>query len=185
MGQVTPNARPGTDSLRPPGPDTPLGADPFRLNAFTPLYASKLQVALNQNHGRSNFQFRAIQKTDGYANVPLDGVWARAPYLHNGSVPTLRDLLQREACRPWKFHRGSDIYDPVNVGFVSYAQALTPGESACPQTRPGPTFVEAPAEARLFVFDTSLPGNGNAGHRWGTDLPDEQKRELLEFLKTQ
>jgi hypothetical protein len=173
VGQVTPSDQ--------------LGTDPFRVNAFTPLYASQLQVALNQNYAKSPFTFRHIQKTGGYANVPLDGIWARAPYLHNGSVPTLRDLLQPEPCRPLRFHRGSDVYDPVNVGFVSYVEL--PSHPECQQRpdahRPGMTFAEAPPDARLFVFDTRRPGNRNTGHPWGTDLTAEQKQQLLEFLKRQ
>ena len=164
-----------------------LGADSARLNAFSPLYAARLPVALNQNYARSQFAFRSVHKTGGYANVPLDGIWARAPYLHNGSVPTLRDLLQPEPCRPPRFHRGSDVYDPANVGFVSYAEPTA--DAACLQRpdafRPGPTFWDAPPDAHLFVFDTRLPGNHNTGHAWGTVLNVEEKEQLLEFLKTQ
>ncbi len=56
---------------------------------------------------------------EGYNAVFLDGIWLRAPYLHNGSVPTLRDLLKPVAERPRLFWRGYDLYDPVNVGFFS------------------------------------------------------------------
>src|SRR3546814_6666122 len=55
----------------------------------------------------------------GYNPPFLDGLWLRAPYLHNGSVPTLRDLLEPLAQRPMVFWRGYDLYDPVDVGFVS------------------------------------------------------------------
>ncbi len=173
VGQVTSN-----DTLR---------VDAYRLNAFTPAYAKSLQVALNQNYGKSAFKFTHVEKTGGYANMPLDGVWARAPYLHNGSVPSLRDLLQSEECRPPKFRRGSDVYDPVNVGFVSYA--APPAVTACPRPegRPGPVFEEGAGVKGLFEFDTTLPGNGNTGHTgpsFGTDLSPEQKQQLIEFLKT-
>jgi hypothetical protein len=93
----------------------------------------------------------------------LDGAWARAPYLHNGSVPSLSDLLRAPADRPKTFRVGYDVYDPARVGFVA----------------DGP---EADAAGRLF--DTAQPGNGNAGHLYGTDLPDADKRALLEYLKT-
>ena len=56
------------------------------------------------------WKFSHFRKTDGYANMPLDGVWLRAPYLHNGSVPTLRALLFPEE-RPAVFYRGYDVYD--------------------------------------------------------------------------
>jgi len=64
-------------------------------------------------------RFSHFRKTFGYANSPLDGIWLRAPYLHNGSVPTLRDLLQPSANRPKTFYRGYDVYDQKNVGFVT------------------------------------------------------------------
>jgi hypothetical protein len=93
----------------------------------------------------------------------LDGVWARAPYLHNGSVPTLMDLLEDPANRPKQFARGYDVYDQQKVGFVSD----TPG-----------------ARAEGTWYDTAIPGNGNGGHLWGTTLAGDQKRDLIEFMKT-
>src|SRR5690606_28533451 len=107
-------------------------------------------------------RFSHFRKTWGYANVPLDGLWLRAPYLHNGSVPTLAALLD-PALRPARFRIGYDVYDYESVGFVSE----------------GPD-----AEARGWLYDTSLPGNGNGGHLYGAALPAEQKRALLEYLKT-
>ena len=105
-------------------------------------------------------------KTDGYANVPLDGLWLRAPYLHNGSVPTLADLLKRPLDRPAAFLRGSDVIDPINGGMVWVP--CTPG----PEIQPG------------FCFDTSKPGNGNGGHIYGTNLPAPEKSDLLAYLLT-
>jgi hypothetical protein len=99
----------------------------------------------------------------GYNPPFLDGIWLRAPYLHNGSVPTLRDLLKPPANRPAVFWRGYDLYDPVNVGFV------TEGEEA---RRVGTRH------------NTRERANGNGGHLFGTDLPVEQKAALLEYLKT-
>ncbi len=95
--------------------------------------------------------------------MPHDGLWLRAPYLHNGSVPTLTDLLEPPAQRPTRFWRGYDVYDPVKVGFVSTGRE---------------------AERAGTPYDTSRPGNSNAGHVYGTTLPPESKRALLEYLKT-
>ena len=95
--------------------------------------------------------------------VPLDGAWIRAPYLHNGSVPSLKDLLEVPTNRPARFWRGYDVYDPVNVGFLSDG----------PEARRTGT-----------LHDTSQPGNTNVGHDYGTALPAESKRALLEYLKT-
>jgi hypothetical protein len=112
----------------------------------------------------SPYAFRRFRKTDGYANHPLDGIWARAPYLHNGSVPTLRDLLEPPDRRPLVFYRGYDVYDQARVGFV--------------------TSVAEEGGRQFFLYDTSLPGNSNAGHLYGTALPDEDKAAIVEYLKT-
>ena len=99
--------------------------------------------------------------------MPLDGLWLRAPYLHNGSVPSLRDLLEPAANRPPAFYRGNDVYDPVKLGFVS-DQPEANGK-------------------KLFRLDTAVPGNGNGGHEgkaYGTELSAGEKTALVEFLKT-
>lgn len=136
-----------------------IGTDPFRLNSYTWAFASN-QYALYPD---SPYQFRHFRKTEGYANHPLDGIWARAPYLHNGSVPTMRDLLDPPEERPVRFYRGYDVYDPERLGFVSDV------------AREGGTD--------YFLFDTTLPGNGNQGHLYGTHLPPEDKDALVEYMK--
>jgi mono/diheme cytochrome c family protein len=103
----------------------------------------------------------------GHAGPPLTGIWLAAPYLHNGSVPSLKDLLAPSAERPARFYRGDDVYDPLRVGFRA----------------------DVPAEGgrRFFEYDTALPGNGNRGHEgraFGTELGDADKAALLEYLKT-
>ncbi len=100
---------------------------------------------------------------DGYIAVHLDGVWLRAPYLHNGSVPTVRDLLNPAKDRPISFYRGYDLYDPVNLGFV------TQGDKA---SRFG------------SLHDTRRRGNGNQGHEYGVELSEPDKTALIEYLKT-
>jgi Cytochrome c len=162
-----------------------LGTDPHRLNAFSPEFAPRLSVALNRNYAKSSFRFTTFRKTEGYVNVRLDGLWARAPYLHNGSVPTLRDLLQPEECRPRLFYRGSDLYDRQNLGFVSHSVA----DSRCQRPRAWQREKDEPPPPEtgrppLFRFDTRLPGNWNVGHRFGIDLNHEAQDDLLEFLKT-
>jgi mono/diheme cytochrome c family protein len=102
-------------------------------------------------------------KQVGYLSPPLDGLWMRAPYLHNGSVPTLRALLDPVEQRPSEFYRGYDVYDPQNVGFVSDTAA---------------------AKHAGWLHRVSERGNGNQGHTYGTDLPPEEKNALVEYLKT-
>ena len=70
-------------------PISSIGTDPARFDSYTEEFrANQMQLGVGKW-----WQFKKFVKTEGYANAPLDGVWARAPYLHNGSVPTIRDLL--------------------------------------------------------------------------------------------
>jgi hypothetical protein len=137
-----------------------IQTDRHRLDSYTEAFAAN-QFQL---FPESPYRFTHFKKTHGYANHPLDGIWARAPYLHNGSVPTLRDLLEMPDRRPQAFYRGYDVFDQVNVGFVS----------------------DVPEEnGRQFSrFDTSVPGNGNGGHIYGTSLSDAEKAAIVEYMKT-
>ena len=95
-----------------------------------------------------------------YKARPLNGVWATAPYLHNGSVRTMRQLLLPAGQRQATFRVGSREYDPAEVGFV---------------------------DAGGYTFDTRLPGNSNAGHEYGAEqlsADPETLEALLEYLKT-
>ncbi len=104
------------------------------------------------------------KKTSGYVAEPLDGTWMRGPYLHNGSVPTVGDLLRPPAQRPATFYRGNNLLNSHDIGFVSDL---------------------AQEKGLHFVFfDTRLPGNSNAGHPYGTDLSDQDKKAIIEYLKT-
>ncbi|MCC2615278.1 c-type cytochrome [Aestuariibacter halophilus] len=140
-----------------------IGTDPWRLNSYTRT------LAVNQGNlytGDERYRFKRFRKTFGYANMPLDGVWLRAPYLHNGSVPTLWDLLQPQEERPGQFYRGNDVYDQQKLGFVT--------DAAFVNGRP------------MFLFDTQITGNGNQGHSgpaFGTALSDDEKWALVEYLK--
>jgi hypothetical protein len=97
-----------------------------------------------------------------YAARPLYGIWAAAPYLHNGSVPTLYHLLLPPEQRPKTFALGAREYDPAKLGFAV--------ETSCSQ--------------QDCVVDTTRTGDGNGGHLWGTDLSEADRTALLEFLKT-
>jgi len=161
---------PGGDRLGRVEPAADLGTDRQRLNEFSPA----LQNALN-TLGTSQWQLRHFRVEDGYVNGLLDGIWLRAPYLHNGSVPTLRDLLNAPEKRPLKFCRGSNLYLSKDVGYAS-ATTVVNGQETCPGS---------------FLYDTTptpgtsrLNGRSNAGHTYGTGLPDADKDDLLEFLKT-
>jgi hypothetical protein len=150
---------PGAASFGAVTPITELMTDPHRVNAFTP----ELATLMNSLGTGYPWRFTHFKTTNGYANRPLDGIWARSPYLHNGSVPTLRDLLNVQDQRPKVFYKGYNVYDQRDLGFVS-------------------TVPEKDGR-QFFKFDTALPGNANTGHLYGTQLSDRDKEALLEYLK--
>jgi mono/diheme cytochrome c family protein len=140
-----------------------IQTDRRRLDSYT------YTLAVNQGtlYAGYPWRFTHFRKTFGYANTPLDGLWLRAPYLHNGSVPTVRDLLEPVALRPKQFYRGDDVYDTAKVGFR--------------------TSLAEEHGRQYFLYDTSAPGKSAAGHegeRFGTALTGADKDALVEFLKT-
>ena len=136
-----------------------IGTDRHRLDMWT---AGAVEAYNKYGEGYS-WKFSQFRKSDGYTAVPLDGVWLTSPYLHNGSVPTLADLLEPPEARPTNFWRGYDLFDAERVGFVST----------------GPE-----AQRAGTPLDVSRPGNGNGGHAYGTALSPAEKRALVEYLKT-
>ncbi|MEX2455034.1 MAG: hypothetical protein WD470_10035 [Rhodospirillaceae bacterium] len=153
-----------------------IGTDRHRLDSYTPAL---LQAQKDYTSGQ-NWTFSRFRKTDGYANQPLDGIWARAPYLHNGSVPTMRDLLSPEAERPAAFTIGGDIYDQGAMGFRH--RVLTPVDGGDHVLPDGTSYT-----GTAFVLDTRRRGNGNGGHAgdaYGTALSDDDRDALIEYLKT-
>lgn len=110
-----------------------------------------------------------------YKGRSLNGIWATAPYLHNGSVPTLYDLLLPAetrpddppgmAHRPTQFTLGSREFDPVQVGFMPTRMQGATADDPCPIKHP-------PEAVPCFVFRTAKLGNSNGGHEYGTrDTP--------------
>ena len=150
-------------------PIADIATDPNRLESYTEQLA-ELQRNFNRKPDGTTYEwtFESFTKTNGYANQPLDGIWARAPYLHNGSVATLWDLLLDEGRRPVSFYRGHAVFDKTEVG----VRKDVTGAGGRPS----------------FLFDTRIRGNGKQGHTgelYGTTLPDDRKRDLIEYLKTQ
>lgn len=105
---------------------------------------------------------------------PLQGIWATAPFLHNGSVPTLYDLLLPVADRPKTFTTGSFRFDPERVGFeLQAADAKFVFKVDAPVVDGGGT-----------TYPEIANGNSNGGHEFGTALNDEDRWALVEYLKT-
>ena len=136
-----------------------IGTDRHRLDMWTANAVS----AYNAYGEGYSWNFSGFRKTAGYTAVPLDGIWLTGPYLHNGSVPSLADLLEPVDARPKMFWRGNDLFDAERVGFVSAGEE---------------------AERVGTPLDVVKPGNSNAGHTYGTTLSSDEKRALLEYLKT-
>jgi mono/diheme cytochrome c family protein len=136
-----------------------LGTDPHRVEHWPQAAAD----AFNRYAPNYPWAFHHFRSSNGYLAQPLDGVWLRGPYLHNGSVPNLTELFEAPEKRSKVFYRGYDLYDQENIGFVSA----------------GPD-----AEREGFRYDTSIVGNANDGHTYGTDLPPDDKKALIEYLKT-
>ena len=163
VGTVTPIERIGTDRARLDSYTRELAAAQNSLYAGFPKDEDACRDRRDDPDHCYPARFSHFRKTNGYANMPLDGLWLRAPYLHNGSVPDLRALLEPPKARPKVFYTGYDVYDYERVGFV------TQGKDAKQQG---------------WRFDTDSTGNGNAGHEYGTGLSAQQKAALVEYLKT-
>ena len=97
-----------------------------------------------------------------------------APYLHNGSVPTLATLL-RSSDRPSRFYR------PPSTDFEHYDRANVGWKFDLPEGSSGGS--SDPSRAR-YLFDSSRFGLGNGGHTFGDRLTDGERSDLIEYLKT-
>ncbi len=144
-----------------------VGTDDLRLTKLTKEFRDYYKKSWFGKMGEQGYEYPT-----GYVAPPLDGVWASAPYFHNGSVPTVYGVLTAEA-RPKYFRRvgGAKDYDEKNLGLQFEALA-------------GPAPKEASPEARRRVVDTTLPGLGNQGHPFGFKLSEKEKRQVIEYLKT-
>jgi mono/diheme cytochrome c family protein len=144
-----------------------IGTDPDRIRSITP----ELLTTTNKSIFGKYVQ---LANTGGYVAPPLDGIWCRGPYLHNGSVPTLADLLLPAAQRPVSFFVGGDTaYDIQRLG-VAYTEDITPDGS-----RRG-----IRVSAKQIEFDTRAPGNSSEGHEFSNKLSEADSKALLEYLKT-
>src|SRR5262245_23568216 len=137
-----------------------IGTDPEHVLAWRQKDADRMNLVVRAL-GAHRADVEGAQ--GGYVSRPLVGLWLLGPYLHNGSVPTLWDLLSPPEQRPVTFFRGYNVVDLERVGF------LATGDEAA---------------ANGFRFDTKLRGNGNGGHVYGSELSEGDKRALLEYLKT-
>lgn len=114
----------------------------------------------------------------GYLAPRLEGIWARFPYLHNGSVPSIYSLLTPPDDRP-------RLFDLREAGEVHRFDPETLGLTVPPGGSPAAAELQDNARRNLrYVYDVSRIGHTNHGHDFGTELTKSQKRALIEFLKT-
>jgi mono/diheme cytochrome c family protein len=151
-----------------------VGTDPTLATAFdkgaAAHYARSWFTKEKGPDGNGYF----VRVPQGYQAPPLDGVWATAPYFHNGSAPTVYHVLNSEA-RPKIFTRsyrtGKEDYDAEKLGWK-----ITVLDR--------PADPKLPAVERRKVYDTTQPGRGNGGHTFGDKLTEEERKAVIEYLKT-
>lgn len=105
-----------------------------------------------------------LRSDGGYLAPPLDGIWATAPYFHNGSVPTLNGVLNSNT-RPkyWQRTFEDDAIDRINVGWEYTIQN---------------------SKVDKHTYDTTLKGYGNGGHTFGDPFTENERKAIIEYLKT-
>jgi len=144
-----------------------VGTDPVRARDFPAAFERHLGASWVGEFDKTPL----FPQARGYVAPPLDGVWATAPYLHNGSVPTIWHLLTPDA-RPAVWSRSETGYDQKKLGLEVTAFDRLPAEAVTSQQK------------RQF-YQTGLRGLGNAGHRYPANgLGEEDKAALIEYLKT-
>ena len=138
-----------------------VGTDPEYARALT---ESGLHTWFNQSWYATSEPTARAEPSLTYIAPPLDGIWATAPYLHNGSIPTLEGVLDSTA-RPtfWRRELLPEHYDASLPGWKHTVE-------------PGPTDAN--------TYNTTIPGFGNQGHTYGDDLVPAERRALIEYLKT-
>ena len=162
----------GPDGMYPDRlvPIAEVGTDRVRLDALTAEQRSGLHATWFGHYGADGKELASRAEGTGYVAPPLDGVWASAPYFHNGSVPTLWHVLH-PAARPDVWRRTPTGYDATRMGLEVEER----------DDMPEGTLTSA--ERRTW-FDTRRPGKGAGGHDFPDALAEPDKAAVLEYLKT-
>jgi len=142
-----------------------INTDRVRLDSLTPKHRDAYGQSWFADYGKQN----TFTQVTGYVAPPLDGIWASAPYLHNGSVPTLWHLLHPQK-RPAVWRRIALSLDEQDVGLVVESLEEIPKKLSSIQRR--------------WYFDTRIEGKSAKGHDYPDELSEDQKEDLLEYLKT-
>ena len=135
------------------------------------FFDNEIKPSVKSGNYKPDTTANPYQSLLSYKARSLNGIWATAPFLHNGSVPNLWDLLLPTEERPTEFCVGNREYDPVNVGFVKTGCDITD-----------------PKDKRRFIVEPL--GNHNTGHEYGTGkdgkekLTEQERWDLIEYIKT-
>lgn len=143
-----------------------VGTDRARLDSLTPEMRAGYELSWFSNHGEK----KSIHDPGGYLAQPLWGIWASAPYLHNGSVPTLYHLFHPDE-RPVVWIRTEDGYDTERVGLEVTELSNIPTDAKT-------------AKERRKYFDTRIFAKSPQGHLFPDQLNEDEKRAVMEYLKT-
>lgn len=142
-----------------------IETDKVRFTALSKGYRNNYAKSWLTDYGKA----KSLIEPEGYVAPPLDGIWATAPYFHNGSVPTLAGVLAPSQ-RPAIWQRAAEKLDTIAMGITFKTLTKFPK---------GLTAAE-----RRLIFDTSKHGKSNGGHRFAEVLTAEQHNRIIEYLKT-
>jgi mono/diheme cytochrome c family protein len=142
-----------------------VGTDRVRFDALTPRHRRYYGESWFADYGKQDTRY----EVEGYVAPPLKGIWASAPYLHNGSVPTLWHLLHPED-RPAVWRRRAIAMDETRIGLVVEELDRVPSNLTAAEKR--------------WYFDTRVKGKSASGHDYPSSLTEDEKDALLEYLKT-
>jgi mono/diheme cytochrome c family protein len=135
-----------------------VGTDPLLAQGTAQFAAQYVDWFASSFWGQTS----RLEPQSGYVAPPLDGIWATAPYFHNGSVPSI-ELVLDSTHRPTYWTRLYDVYDEAAVGWK-----WTPNDKG----------------GDIHIYDTTQPGYGASGHDFGDQLTPDERKALLEYLKT-
>jgi len=141
-----------------------VGTDPVQSNAVSNESSRNIFIQwFNSSWFAKDDPAGELLITNGYIAQPLDGIWASAPYLHNGSVPTLYELLKSSERSTFWRRTAESAYDNDKIGW---------------------TYTKETGHTDKFTYDTTSKGYGNEGHTFGDGLSEDDRMALIEYLKT-
>jgi hypothetical protein len=151
-----------------------IGTDRTRYHGITQKWGNYYNKSWFAHEQTPDGKGYPVHPTEGYQAPPLDGIWATAPYFHNGSVPTVYHVLNSKArlrIFTRSYRTDADAYDTAKLGWK--VQVL--------ERRASPAL---PPIERRKVYDTTQPGRGNGGHTFGDRFSEVERMAVIEYLKT-